>query len=218
MFRGQTRCGGPPRPPCPRKVTVPGEEPTAGHRLRDGRPDPGQARPDRTGTVPPRRTREPACRPAGHHGADPRPNRPRRPLVRAAAPADGARQWRQRVHEGHRPRQWRLWPSSRSTSRHPVRSPAAGRLATHPAGLVEDLAHVLLGWSGVLASAGSPRRGYRDRLTSSGAGWRAGWPAAGAGPLRRLEWWKRSTRIVRRTRQPSLAALRLLTPWIRGCS
>lgn len=70
QFRGQTRCGGPPRPPCPRRVTVPGEEPTAGHRLQDGRPDPGQVRPNRTGTVPPRRTREPVCRPAGHHGAD----------------------------------------------------------------------------------------------------------------------------------------------------
>ena len=132
QFRGQTRCGVPPRPPCPRRVTVPGEEPTAGHRLQDGRPDPGQVRPNRTGTVPPRRTREPVCRPAGHHGADPRPNQPRRPLVRAAAPADGARRRRQRVHEGrcrHRPRQWRLWPSSRSTSRHPARSPATGRLA-----------------------------------------------------------------------------------------
>ena len=149
---------------------MPGEEPTAGHRLRDGRPDPGQVRPNRTGTVPPRRTREPACRPAGHHGADPRPNRPRRPLVRAAAPADGARRRRQRVHEGHRrhrPRQWRLWPSSRSTSRHPARSPAAGRLAAHPAGLVEDLAHVLAGcWcfrlGGVVApgvtGTGSPVR------------------------------------------------------------
>jgi len=34
---------------------------------------PGQVRPDRTGTVPPRRTWEPACRPAGHRGAHPRP-------------------------------------------------------------------------------------------------------------------------------------------------
>ena len=55
---------------------------------------PGQVRPNGMGVVPPRRTWEPACRPAGHRGADPRPSRPRRPLVRAAAPADGARRRR----------------------------------------------------------------------------------------------------------------------------
>jgi hypothetical protein len=151
---------------------------------------PGQVRPNGTGAVPPRRTWEPACTPAGHRGADRRPSRPRRPLVRAAAPADGARRRRKRVHEGHRrhrPRQWRLWPSLRSTSRHPARSPAAGRLAAHPAGLVQDLAHVLAGWLVPLPGRGCRAGGYRDRFASSGAGWRAGWPAAGAGPGRCLE-------------------------------
>ena len=168
---------------------MPGEEPTAGHRLRDGRPDPGQVRPNRTGTVPPRRTREPACRPAGHHGADPRPNQPRRPLVRAATPADGARRRRQRVHEGrcrHRPRQWRLWPSSRSTSRHPARSPATGDW--QPSGQARRRPRARpAGVAGGFAPAGLSRGGYRGRLTSSGAGCRAGWPAAGACPLRCLE-------------------------------
>ena len=145
-----------------------------------------QGRCDRTGRARsrPRRKREPACRPAGHHGADPRPSRARRPLVRAAAP-DGARRRRQRVPEGHRPRQWRLRSSLRSTSRHPARSPAAGRLAAHPAGLVEDLARA----GGVLVSLpgrGCRAGGYRDRLTSSGAGCGAGWPA-GACPVRCLE-------------------------------
>jgi hypothetical protein len=54
-------------------------------------------------------------------------------------------------------------------------------------GVSAFLAHVLAGVAGAFAWAGSSRRGYRDRLTSSGAGCRAGWPAAGACPLRCLE-------------------------------
>jgi hypothetical protein len=142
---------------------------------------PGQVRPDGTGTVPPAAHMETGMQTGGHRGADPRPSWPRRPLVRAAAPADGARRRRKRVHEGHRrhrPRQWRLWPSSRSTSRHPARSPATGRLAAHPAGLVKDLAHVLAGWA-----VSSSRPGCRAGVTGAGSPVRV--LAAGrAGPRR----------------------------------
>ena len=58
---------------------------------------------------------------------------------------------------------------------------------SHLARLGEDLAHVLLGWLVVSPRRGCRAGGYRGRLTGSGAGWRAGWPAAGACPLRCLE-------------------------------